>query len=63
MRTKIVASATAASVLLMNLAAASQVQSSEEATVTPATVADIAMSAKRPMLTDIAMSAKRPMFV
>lgn len=64
MRTKIVASATAASILLMNVAAATgqqPAQSSEEAKAVPVVVADVAMSAKRPLLADVAMSAKRPL--
>ena len=65
MRTKIVASATAAGVLLMNVAAAtsqrSPAQSSENARAVPVVVADIAASAKRPLMADIAASAKRPL--
>jgi hypothetical protein len=62
MRTKIVASATAASVLLMAASASQpEAQRSQEVKMVPVVVADIAMSAKRPLLTDIAMSAKRPL--
>ena len=66
MRTKIVASATAASVLLMNVAGAtshqSLLQSSEQTRAAPVAVADITASAKRPLVADITASAKRPLF-
>jgi hypothetical protein len=63
MRTRIVASATAASVLLMNVAAAgrSPVEVSQEAKVAPAIFADASQNMKRPLVADISNNVKRPM--
>jgi hypothetical protein len=64
MRTKIVASATAAGVLLMNVAATAgqpPVREGQEAQVAPVTLADNSSCLKRPLVADLSTSLKRPM--
>jgi hypothetical protein len=64
MRTKIVASATAAGVLLMNVAATTgqpPVGRGQELQVTPVTLADNSSCTKRPLVADLTTSLKRPM--
>jgi hypothetical protein len=64
MRTKIVASATAAGVLLMNVAASPgqpPASGAQEAQVAPVAVADNSANMKRPLVADLSTSLKRPM--
>jgi hypothetical protein len=64
MRTRIVASATAAGVLLMNVAATAgqaPTASGQDAQVAPVMLADLSGSLKRPLVADLSTSLKRPM--
>jgi hypothetical protein len=64
MRTKIVASATAAGVLLMNVATTAgqpPVPRGQEAQIAPMVVADNSANMKRPLVADLSTSLKRPM--
>jgi hypothetical protein len=65
MRTKIVASATAAGVLLMNVATVAgqlPASGSQETQVAPVVVvADNCANMKRPLVADLSTSLKRPM--